>query len=200
MKKNQIAGLLALSALAFSATAAADDSGVFIRGAFGKNKTDFSLLDQRDNAYSLGGGYRFNRYFSIDANYIDLGTPEKRIGSGATASRLSLDSSGYLAGVTGYLPLGGEDSGFELRGKLGIAALDTKGSIRNTLAGTSFNVKDNGKAAYFGIGAGYRFNENLTAGLEFTRIRGKVKPVAANSSLKLNDERDMAAVFVEYKF
>jgi OmpA-OmpF porin, OOP family len=199
MKAYLITGLLGLSALAFSMNAAADESGFFVRGSAGKAKTDAGILDQSDKAFGIGAGYRFNRYFGIDGNYVDLGKPEKTIGSGATATRLSLDSKTYLLGITGYLPLGGEDSGFELRAKAGFAILDTEGSIRTSLTGASVKVKDNGKSPYFGIGAGYRFNENLTAGVELTRIKSEVKTVSG-TRIKFDDNRNMVAAFVEYKF
>jgi predicted porin len=199
MKAHLISSFIGLSALVFSMNAAADESGFFVRGSAGKAKTDAGILDENDKAFSIGAGYRFNRYIGIDGNYMTLGKPEKTIGSGATATKLSLDTNAYLVGVTGYLPLGDEDSGFELRAKAGLAILDTEGSIRNSLTGTSVNVKDDGKSPYFGIGAGYRFNENLTAGLELTHIKSEVRSISG-TRIKFDDNRNMVAAFVEYKF
>lgn len=119
-----------ISTLALAAPALADsETGWFLES--NAYKADVSgevsgfTLDDDDGAWALGGGYRFNRYFSVQAAWHDLGShyatdcPPPVLCLVANTDRVSLD--GVSASVTGAWPVGEQ---FEVFGKLGAMRWD----------------------------------------------------------------------------
>jgi hypothetical protein len=145
----------------------ANDSGPYVGGGFGQFdvKIDdlegvqdvLGDLDADDSAWKLFFGWRFNRFFSLEADYIDLGAP-----------RGDFDASGSSAAyAVGTLPLGI----FELSAKAGYYFHDVELHVDFDNIGPNngdvFDSDDSGEAPVFGVGAGVTFLDHINAKLEY---------------------------------
>jgi hypothetical protein len=76
-------------------------------------------FDTSSMAYKLFGGYRFNRYFAVEAAYLDGGDASESFIDTTTLEVFNLKrkTRGYQASVLGALPLGA--SAFSLFGRVG---------------------------------------------------------------------------------
>lgn len=130
-----------------------DDAGAFA-----------GACDEKDTAWKISAGYRFNRYVAVEAGYVNLGkiSFDGRVGATAFSGSARTDGVEFLA--VGYIPLA---EGFSLFGKLGTFVWDTRGSA----AAGAFvgGGKDNGTDVTYGLGLQYDFNRNLSARLEWQR-------------------------------
>lgn len=103
--------------MALAGNAAADESGLYVSAGLGRAEMrDESGLgqlvvdeDKNDSSWTLGLGYRFNRYFALDLGYVDLGeveaylaTPDRTQYSG----RHSVAAEGKTLALVGMLPIG----------------------------------------------------------------------------------------------
>ena len=130
-----------------------DDAGAFV-----------GSCDDKDTAWKISGGYRFNRYVSAEIGYVNLGkiSFDGRVGATPFSGSARTDGVEFLA--VGYLPLA---QGFSLFGKLGAFLWDSRGDVAvGSFAGGG---KDNGTDVTYGLGLQYDFNRNLSARLEWQR-------------------------------
>lgn len=84
---------------------------------------DASRLDSQDGGLSLAAALRFSPFFAIEAAYLDLGSAEYVIESGASAAPLDLSSQGAAFSALGTLPL---MRPLLLEGRVGIYMGDSK--------------------------------------------------------------------------
>lgn len=140
-----------------------DKRGGYIAAGIGStwfdddNKLGDRDLDDNDVGWTLFGGYRFFRFFAVEAGYTNFG---KYKAEGVFNDTEEKFQALYLAGV-GILPLG--DS-FQLSGKLGGGALQLDQSFSNQP-----DADDRGSTLLVGVGAqwapsglkGVAFNLNL---------------------------------------
>jgi hypothetical protein len=195
-KRAAVAAFILLN-LVSASTAIAVDKGVrgFYLGVSGGQSSsdtdvDFDIisrnagftvrnsdLDDKDDGYSIFGGYRFFRYLAVEAEYIHLGevryTAQGTLpGQGPTPFLLTLGykTRGVTGSVLGTVPL---SDNFELFGRAGFLFANT--DITGTLTGSGVNVYDtqSGDELYsqFGIGAALNFQRRWTARFEFRAYR-----------------------------
>jgi OmpA-OmpF porin, OOP family len=174
--KALLAAILPASMLALSAPAFAQgqsDAGWYVGGSYGK--TSYSLsgapagVDDSDTGFKIFGGFQFTKHWGAEAGYIDFGK--------ATASGLGdVGVTAFTFAGTGTLPLG---ENFALLGKVGLGMWDSSGSASSG---------DNGTDVYFGVGARYSFNKNLSLVVDYDRIDAE------------DDSVNMFSVGVRYKF
>jgi hypothetical protein len=118
-------GLTLASILIFmSGSAIAEESkelGVYIAGAGGWTKWDDDNalpeqlgMDDEDYAYQVSAGYKFNRYFALDARYTWLGD--------YSIADESIDFAAWSVNGVGILPI--SNNGWELFGQLGLGQID----------------------------------------------------------------------------
>ncbi len=154
-----------------------NESGPYVGGGYGE--FDVSIddidgltdavqdLDSDDSAYKLFFGWRFNRFFSLEADYIDLGNPRGNFDASGTSGDYQLELSGFAGYAIGTLPIGI----FELSGKIGYyfhdveinVDLDNIGPGNGDVIGTD----DSGEAVVYGVGAGVTLFDSLNAKLEY---------------------------------
>ncbi len=114
-------------------------------------------VDEKDAAYTLFGGYRFNPNFSMEVGYVNLGEATGKIsGVGEVAS---FEVDGVSASLLGRLPI---DGGLSVIGRLGVIKWDSEAKAFNE------KEKDNGTDPLFGGGLEYS-NQSLFARAEYTR-------------------------------
>ena len=154
MIKQLAFGIISLTLLASPALGAAPkEKGFFIGGAFGTTEFDddgaFSWLrfDDTDTSITLSAGYKFFRYFAVEARYADLGT--YTISSGF--ARESFDLSVVSAHAVGIIPFG--QSGWEIYGQLGLGRIDVEcGGCGDETAGSAGLGVRFSPAAQFAVG------------------------------------------------
>ena len=91
MKRISATAILALGALVAAPASAADDSALYIgaQGGLGKYKENCErqtggVCDQTDVTWRAFGGYRYNRYWSFEFGWTDLGESKFAADAGGT--------------------------------------------------------------------------------------------------------------------
>jgi hypothetical protein len=192
MKKIHV---LAAAMLAVGATTAQAASPFYVDIHAGQSTADLPTyanitLDNEDSTYSLNLGYRINDMFSVEGGYTKLGKPTYATSalSGSTSAygstltltnaviQESFDLDGYTLGVAMDFPVSEK---IDVTGRVGYISWEvdhvvglTSGSV--TYAGTAYTgsvtlPKVDGTDLYFGIGAGYKIDKAMRAGVNFTR-------------------------------
>jgi OmpA-OmpF porin, OOP family len=112
---------------------------------------DETLFDTSSTSYKLFGGYRFNKYFSVEVAYVDGGAASETFYD-LTDPVLSIDyeQHGFQGSALGSLPLG--RSAFSLFGRVGY--YDWKADVRITdfVALTTDRFSGDGQDIFFGGG------------------------------------------------
>jgi OOP family OmpA-OmpF porin len=115
-----------------------------------------TLSRSRGTAFTLYGGYDFNRFFALEGGYANEGPSKDTYSSGETISYHF--SSYYIAGK-GTLPLGP----FRLFAKLGVTNNRIAGS--DNFAGGDYPFNGGKVDVMGGFGAGFYFTKNI--GVQF---------------------------------
>ncbi|BDU15352.1 outer membrane beta-barrel protein [Lysobacter auxotrophicus] len=159
MKKNKMlsTALVAVIASAAAFGAQAADKGFYAGAGVGQSYVDEGSYDDEDTAYSVFGGYQFNRYFGLEAGYADFGKLEPR-GTGTPLEA----SSVYLTAV-GTVPI---TDNFSAYAKAGFQRWDLDRSIPSIVG----NTDDNGTDPTYGVGLQYRFTDNVALRGEYSRF------------------------------
>ena len=147
-----IAAALA-GAMAGPALADEPEAGFFASVSISSADSDFrpsatDVVSDDDSAYTIGGGYRFNRYFTAMLTYHDFGEPIGFAGcppdflciQAFVPEKVEID--GWSASVTGGVPLGER---FEVFARLGLIAWDA--------SARSPSLNDSGEDLLYGVGA-----------------------------------------------
>lgn len=160
MSKNKMLSrtLLAvlIGAAAFGAQAA-EDQGFYAGAGVGQSFVDEAPYDDEDTAFSAFGGYQFNRYFGVEAGYVDLGKLEPQ-GAGNELEA----SSTYLTAV-GTVPFTDKFSGYA---KAGFQRWD----LDTPVAGVTGTADDSGTDPTYGVGLQYRFTDAVALRGEYSRF------------------------------
>jgi opacity protein-like surface antigen len=146
MKKLILVSCLALAGFSMSASAA-ELSGGFLRGEFGNSDVDVDGTSDDDNALGIGGGWYFNPNFAVEGFWNNLYDSN------------DAELSGFGLGLKGKTTVA-DGKGFYAEGRIGM--FRAKGEIDGFGSETSTSL-------YYGVGAGYDFNENFGLGLNYTR-------------------------------
>lgn len=174
-------------------TAQAADQGWYLGGGLGSgqvkfNADDFVLNtnpifatvsesnDKRKTAYKLFVGYSVNKYFGVEAAYLDLGTYQYRYtDSPAGNSADDVKIKGFNFSLVGTYPV---SEGFSLLGKIGAFSSKT---TTNTSADAIFNANygpwpvgstnANKTKMSLGVGVGYDLNNSLSLRGEYEQFQ-----------------------------
>ncbi len=115
-------------------------------------------------AFKLFGGYQFNPYVGIEADYIYFGKATADLGFASG----NVKTQGVAAFLTGTLPL----DQFELFGKVGGSYLKTKVNASVPLLGSASDSEGGFEFAW-GVGAGYNFTPNWGVRAEWEQYKAK---------------------------
>ncbi|GAB2897602.1 hypothetical protein GCM10027046_28970 [Uliginosibacterium flavum] len=127
-----------------------------------------SKREKNDIGFQLYGGYAFNKFVALEADYVDLGTYEFRGANYGYDLQLSLKAKAYSLGVVGTVPL--TDS-IGLDGKLGIARVSQ--TFHCTL--NCGNVSDTTNVSTTGVlalGAHWDMTKNLRLRASYEHFGG----------------------------
>lgn len=118
----------------------------------GEEDVDLSGLDDKSASWALLAGYRFSRFFALEAGYIDLGEFGDQDFSSSTR--------GIMVNARGILPLGKHFELDLLFGLVGMKRELTFGSVSDDVSGTTGKV---------GIGFAVPVNERLAFNFEYSQ-------------------------------
>ena len=166
----------------------AQDKGFYLGGALGQATfkgfcvDDPSVLtcDEKDTAWKVFGGYRFNRYVAIEGTYVDwgkaIGTVDPVGPAGPVVVPLSQTGMGVAA--VGSFALTPQ---FSVFGKAGFLMTEQK-----TPASASGNTSRDETEFHYGLGARFSFTPNWGMRAEWERTE--------------KTEVEMLSIGVEYRF
>lgn len=160
MSKHKILSR-ALFAVLAGATAfgaqAAQDTGFYAGAGAGQSQIDEHAYDDEDTAFSVFGGYQFNRWFGLEAGYADFGKLRPDVAG------TSLEASSVYLTAVGTLPFTEKFSGYA---KAGFQRWDLDTAIPG-LAGTG---DDSGTDPTYGVGLQYSFTDAFALRAEYSRF------------------------------
>jgi len=160
MTKNKMLSrtLLAvlIGAAAFGAQAA-EDNGFYAGAGAGQSFVDEAGYDDEDTAFSAFGGYQFNRYFGLEAGYVDFGELEP------DAAGQALEASSVYVTAVGTLPFTEKFSGYAKAGF-------QRWNLDTAIPGLAGTTDDNGNDSTYGAGLQYRFNDAVALRGEYSRF------------------------------
>ena len=158
----------AVLALAGAGQAVAQDSeeqqGMYIGAGIGDFSSELDQLnganisfDESDTAYKLFFGYRFNQFFAVQGDFLDLGASDTAVG----LQNLEIETGGYALRLEGTLPL----AFFELFATAGLFYSDVEASFGGREV---FDESDSDPV--YSVGAGFEIAERLVLRLEYEII------------------------------
>jgi hypothetical protein len=174
------ATFFALGAAAASAQET-NDSGFYVGAGVGQfnvkiddvDDTDEALqtLDDDDNSWKAFVGWRFNKFLSLEAAYIDFGSVKDDFDVSGSSGDYSLSMAGFAPYVIGTIPLGP----VEIFGKVGyyFYDVDAKLDIDQPLS-PDFDSDSSEDDLMYGFGVGATFFQHLNARLEYEKIDSDV--------------------------
>lgn len=143
---------------------------------FGDVRLTGNRFDRTDFTWDFGAGYRFNRYFSLEAGYVDLGERSGLI-SGYAGKTLALGDTTFAAkgetlAAIGVLPFGKWEAFFKAGILRGDAHIDFSGAEGNAPLRSRLTIINT--HPLFGIGMGYNITDrwHLRFGLDTYRSVG----------------------------
>src|SRR5487761_2302035 len=211
-KASVALGLVALAAIA-SPLAVADDTGWYGGGNVGQSRAKIddaritsNLLgsgfatssisnDDSDTGYKLFGGYKFNKYFALEAGYFDLG----KFGFAATTAAPNagtLNGNIRLKGVNldavGILPI---NEKFSALGRLRLNFAEARDSFSGTGAVNVLNPSPSKREANVKFGAGLQYDFNPALGMRFDAERYRINDAVGNKG-----DIDLLSLGLVYRF
>lgn len=177
MKKALLA--LGVLAAATALPAAAQQTQHFYAGlSLGQSKfsDECSQLpgfscDDKDTAFRIFGGYQFHPNIGVELGYADLGKAKfSASGTGGSVSGEEKFTAWDLVAVGSY-PVG---TSFSVYGKLGLYYGKAEASANAVIGpfGASASDSETGTDFTYGLGAGFDFNKNFGARIEWQRYNG----------------------------
>jgi OOP family OmpA-OmpF porin len=141
------------AAIGFAGSAqAATPTGAYVGAGAAQVDLNDGPIDDDDTGFAAYGGYRFNDHFGLEAQWLD--------GAQIAAPGTELDLRSVGAYAVGYLPV---NDRFDLFAKAGMQRWDTD-------ARSAFIGEDSGTDIGYGLGAQYRFTDQLGLRGEWQRI------------------------------
>jgi OOP family OmpA-OmpF porin len=169
-----LGGLLAFSHA--SAQPSAPAPKAWLGASLGQSRFDDSIarglfttgtVDAKSMAYKVFGGYQFFRYVGVEVAYVDLGNlVYSGEFSGTPIDNGKVSVKGIDISAIGTVALSDRISAF---GKLGVYAWEAHAS--DVAPGATFNARNSGHDASFGVGLGYAVTRFSDLRAEFEQFR-----------------------------
>lgn len=137
------------------------------------------VVDDEQTGWQLGGGYAFNKYFALQANYHDLGKdhfatdcPPPLVCITQNIDRVDVD--GYSFSAIGSWPV---TTMIDVYGRIGVLWWDTDFA--------EFPADESGEDLIFGIGAGFALSPKWRLSLQYDASNFDVDSVGIALSYRL---------------
>ncbi|MEX0738675.1 MAG: outer membrane beta-barrel protein [Pseudohongiella sp.] len=156
-----------LSAGVYSTSMLANETGLYVGGAYGLVSVDDSEFDDDNTAPQLFAGWQINPYIGIEGGYTDFG----RSGGDLASS----DIDGYSVAATGRLPLTDSFSLFAKAGRFWWGSDVRVGSFSDSFSGNELT---------YGAGMQFGITESLDLRVAYDRLdvdleRDEIGPIAS---------------------
>jgi OOP family OmpA-OmpF porin len=193
-KLGKAALVVAVGSMAILPTATfAQESRWYVGGSLGQSKVNVDTgeldreltglgighsgfrADEKDTAWKIFAGYKFNRNFALEGGWHSLGewsasttitsvfgTPVTPVGSKAEFKTQQV----FDIAAVGILPVSNE---FSVFGKLGLYTAKTE--VRFSIGTISDSANARNENLLLGLGLGYDFSKNVGARLEWEHFR-----------------------------
>jgi OOP family OmpA-OmpF porin len=174
MKKVVLVGALLAASMSTAAMAADNPGGFYVGAGVGQfnlsvdDLDDFghaiTNLDDEDTSVKIFAGWRFARFLSLEAAYINLGEASADVSATGSAGKYNLKLEGFAPAVIGTLPLGP----IELSAKVGYYYYDVDVSADLTSGGGSQALTGHSRNdLFYGLGLGIVLFEHLAVTAEY---------------------------------
>ena len=152
------------SAMMLAGPALAQDTGFYAGLSIGQSSADVdctgaTTCDDKDSAWKILGGYRFNRNLAVEFGYTDLGAVSASDG----VDSVKIESTAFELVAVGSFPIAEK---FSLLGKIGMYRGETDGTVSGSVSGS---VSESNTDLTFGVGVQWDFTKNLAARAEWQR-------------------------------
>jgi OOP family OmpA-OmpF porin len=171
-----------LAAVALILPAMAHGQGWYVGLDVGEARSDSSIAESpifaattarssvSTTGFRLRGGYQFGRFVAVEVAYVDFGDVESHFepsdcangAPGPCPLDVRSSQSGLIGTVVGVLPIG-EHWYFNARVGWGKFEVDA-----HEVGGAGLEADSENPAFHYGIGGGYRFNENWGVLLDYS--------------------------------
>lgn len=161
--------------MALAGDALAEESGPYVSASLGQAQVRNPALgqsgfyeDDKDSSWTVGVGYRFNRYIALDFGYVDLG--EVKADQGVPgfdySARFRYAAEGTTMALVGIVPIGR----WEPYVKAGMLFSKTVARLDGQILGDSFSFRSSHDSddPFFGAGLRYRITQPLGIHLDVT--------------------------------
>jgi opacity protein-like surface antigen len=120
-----------------------------------------------DTSFGIRGAFSLSENFAIEGAYQSYGeTDDTYIDDFGDTINDKLSSTALSVGVKGIIPF---NNGVSLNARAGISFWDVELEETDSyFPGQTFKADDNGNDLYYGLGAQYDINSQVTVGLEYT--------------------------------
>jgi len=127
------------------------------------NDTSFDGdVDESDTAITLGGGYRFNEYASVELGWVDLGDVAYKGQYSGTPADGTVGASGFQFAARGHYPINDMFEGVILAGLYWWDAEDS-----GLFAGVPFSEDNDGVDLVYGLGVQASITPQIAARIEY---------------------------------
>jgi OOP family OmpA-OmpF porin len=187
-----------------SLPAAASERGFFVGAGIGQMTTDVDDVwgssynfDESDTGFKIFGGYKFFSWLGVEGAFIDGGEPSVKESYAGASEKLSIGVDTIVGAAIFALPIGEK---FELFLKPGWAYWDSTTKYHYSSSSIDFKESsdDSGSAFFIGAGAGFYFNENFGARVEYEWF--DVAPEWDDDEDEFVDELDANSGFLSASF
>lgn len=154
--------------------------------------------DDSSEAYALLFGYRFSRYFSLEAGYTDMGDFHATVlpdCPSCVEESVSTSIDGFFVNAIGTWPIA---EYFQLRGLLGMTERDLAISSVSSQFSTSWS--ESGTSLSYGIGVGIPINEHFEIDLDLVRYTEIGIGLTLDSSLGTYDQTEATLALLGVRF
>ncbi len=158
-------------------------------------------LDTTDFAWSFRAGYRFSRYFGLEAGYVNLGgysgAITDRMNAAAGHGDISFSAKGETLAAVGALPLGDWD----MHLKVGFLFADARLNVAGVDNATPFQTTETLRTNHglLGAGAGYNIDSHWHAQFDWTRYFRVGSNVESTGRIN-GPDIDNLAMGISYRF
>lgn len=153
--------------------------------------------DRSSIAYALSGGYRFNQYVTLEANYMNLGEYQLRYQDSSKSGKASAKIDGLAASALWQLPLG-ERWGVFLKTGVFVARARATATVTDSNNTEHFSRKETAAVPLLGVGVSYTATRQWAVRLQYQDIGATRMAEAAGYKVKLRD--DLWSLGVTYAF
>ena len=191
MSAALVSALCLASGTALAATAGAP--GWYVGGSVGEGQVDYSGgVGRSTDAFGIHGGYRFNRHFSIEAEYADMGSVGFSYDCPAVCApeayplRVRQEFSRADVAAIATLPLSDR---FEAFAKLGYGRVRLEQTMRPGILPVVRGGTTSSEAVY-GLGLRWHFESPWSLQLQWERTEASAVDI----------DLDMVSLGMEYRF